>query len=324
MAFADACQRSRKEQKLTSARRSHRTDRPPGTDIRRQWYKVAMGQRKHRPSADASASPSARSTQQALWLYGRHPVTAAVRNPRRRLERLVATGESAAVLEQAAANAPVARPRVETADRREIAALLPPDAVHQGFAALVRPLPACHLETVLASAPDTPSTVLVVLDQVTDPRNVGAVLRSAQAFDASAVLVQDRHAPEETAALAKAASGALESVPLVRVTNLAHALRTLKDAQFFCVGLAGDAPLILSKARLQGRLGLVLGAEGSGLRRLVRETCDVVVRIPIASTMESLNLSAAAAIALYECRRQTRAGPCESTAANAGDDAIAR
>jgi 23S rRNA (guanosine2251-2'-O)-methyltransferase len=281
-----------------------------------------MGQRKHRPWADVPATPSSRSTQQALWLYGRHAVTAAVGNPRRRLERLVATGENAVVLEQAAAEAPVARPRVESADRREIALLLPPDVVHQGFAALARPLPACDLKTVLANVPDIPPAVLIVLDHVTDPRNVGAVLRSAQAFGASAVLVQDRHAPEESAALAKAASGALESVPLVRVTNLARALRTLKQAQFFCVGLAGDAPLILSNAPLQGRLGLVLGAEGSGLRRLVRETCDIVVRIPIASTTESINLSAAAAIALYECRRQTRGGPCESTAANASDDTI--
>jgi 23S rRNA (guanosine2251-2'-O)-methyltransferase len=242
--------------------------------------------------------------QQTLWLYGRHPVLAAVRNPRRRLERLVATGESAAALEQAALGAPVSRPRVETVDRQDFAALLAHDAVHQGFAALARPLPACELETLLASAARSDRAILVLLDQVTDPRNIGAVLRSAEAFEASGVLIQDRHAPRETSALAKAASGALESVPLVRVTNLARALRTLKKAQFFCIGLAGDAPLILSEAPLQGRLGLVLGAEGSGLRRLVRETCDVVARIPMAPSVDSLNLSSAAAIALYECRRE--------------------
>jgi 23S rRNA (guanosine2251-2'-O)-methyltransferase len=262
-----------------------------------------MGQRKHRPPANAS-SPAARNVQQALWMYGRHSVLAAVRNPRRHLDRLLATAETAAELERTAATAPVQRPRVEIVDRRVIAALLPPDVVHQGFAALARPLPACGLDMVITHAREAPRAVVIVLDQVTDPRNVGAVLRSAEAFAAVAVVVQDRRAPEESGALAKAASGAMEAMPLIRVTNLARALRSLQEAEFRCIGLAGDAPLALAQVSLHARLALVLGAEGAGLRRLVRQTCDVVVRIPIAPTVDSLNIAAAAAIALYECQRE--------------------
>src|SRR5512144_2223596 len=261
-----------------------------------------MHRRKHQPPAIGTTPPRP-EIPQALWLHGRHPVLAAVRNPRRRLDRLVATSESAAVLEKVALAAPVSRPRVETLGRRDLAALLAGDVVHQGFAALARPLAACELDTLLASTAGKDQAVVVVLDQVTDPRNIGAVLRSAEAFDAVGVVTQDRHAPGETPALAKASSGALESVPLVRVTNIARALRTLREADFRCIGLASDATLILSKAPVRGRLAIVLGAEGSGLRRLVRQTCDMVARIPIASTVDSLNLSAAAAIALYECSR---------------------
>ena len=263
-----------------------------------------MGQRKHRAFLNASPTSPARNPQQALWIYGRHPVLAALRNGRRRIERLLATDDTATDLKSATAKAAVPRPEVEVVDRRAISSLVPPDAVHQGFAALVRPLLADDLNTVLKQAPQTARTVLLVLDQVTDPRNVGAVLRSASAFAAVAVVVQDRHAPEETGALAKAASGALETVPLIRVTNLARTLRMLQDMQFQCVGFAADSPLVLAQVPLQGHLALVLGAEGSGLRRLVRETCDVTVRIPISPGVDSLNLAAAAAIALYECRRE--------------------
>src|SRR5512147_992675 len=259
-----------------------------------------MHRRKHQLPVigTTSARPE---IQQALWLHGRHPVLAAVRNPRRRLDRLVATSESAAVLEKVALAAPVSRPRVETVDRRDLAALLAGDVVHQGFAALARPLPACELDSLLASIAGKDHALVVVLDQVTDPRNIGAVLRSAEAFEVIGVVTQDRHAPAETPALAKAASGALESVPLIRVTNIARALRTLREADFLCIGLAGDAPLPLSAALLEGRTALVLGAEGSGLRRLVGEACDVLVRIPMSPSVDSLNLSSAAAIAPYEC-----------------------
>ena len=230
---------------------------------------------------------------------------AAVANPRRRLERLVAIDEQVTELEAAAQAAVVGRPKVERLHRRPLAALLPADAAHQGVAALARPLPFASLEDLpqLADPAARAELLLVVLDQVTDPRNVGGVLRSAHAFGAAAVVMQDRHAPEESGALAKAASGALEAVPLIRVTNLARTLRALRDDGVRCVGLAGEAAAVLGRETFGGALALVLGAEGAGLRRLVREMCDVLVRIPIAPGVDSLNLSAAAAVALYECAR---------------------
>jgi 23S rRNA (guanosine2251-2'-O)-methyltransferase len=248
-------------------------------------------------------------------MYGRHPVLAALRNPVRRVRRLLATPETATEMAAAAATAPVPRPTVEIVDRRVISSLVPSDAVHQGFASLTHPLPGYDLGLAITQAQETAGAIFIALDHVTDPRNVGAVLRSAHAFEVSAVVLQDRHAPEESGPLAKAASGALEAVPLIRVTNLTRTLRALQQAEFRCIGFAGDSSLVLAQVPLQGHLALVLGAEGTGLRRLVRETCDVIVRIPIAPGVDSLNLAAAAAIALYECRREgsiassSRGGP---------------
>jgi 23S rRNA (guanosine2251-2'-O)-methyltransferase len=228
-----------------------------------------------------------------------------VANPRRQLERLVAVNETVAAVEAAVlmAKSCVARPRVECLDRRTLATLLPPEAVHQGFAALAMPLPALRLGALCELSDAEARLLLVILDRVTDPRNVGSVLRSAHAFGAAAVVMQDRHAPQESGTLAKAASGALESIPLIRVTNLARTLEELREHGVRCVGLAGDAVEALEGHTSRGATALVLGAEGEGLRHLVRQACDVLVRIPIAPRADSLNLAAAAAIALYECRR---------------------
>lgn len=235
-----------------------------------------------------------------LWLYGIHAVLAAVANPRRRVRRLLATEATLPRLRAAAAAAPVARPEVEAAaDRRSMEALLPPGAVHQGMAALVEPLAEVALEDLLADIGEAPRARLVVLDQASDPRNVGAVVRSAAAFSVAAVVTQDRHAPQATGALAKAAAGGLERVPLVPVVNLARTLRRLQAAGFCCVGLDAEAEATLATSLPAGRVALVLGSEGHGLRRLVRESCDLLARIEIAPESGSLNLSAAAAIGLY-------------------------
>lgn len=259
-----------------------------------------MSSRKYRGRAErgARSDPAAAS---AIWLYGQHTVRAALANPRRVVRRILLASDLRANL-NVAEGAPVP----ELADRRGIAEFLPRDAVHQGIAALVAPLPPTALDAVIAEALAARAArrpVLVALDQVTDPRNVGAVLRSAAAFDAAALILPKRNAPPESGALAKAASGALERVPMVRVTNLARAMKEIAKAGFWCVGLDAAGRRSLAEVAPDGPTALVLGGEGRGLRRLTRETCDEMARLPIGGTVSSLNVSAAAAIALYELRR---------------------
>jgi 23S rRNA (guanosine2251-2'-O)-methyltransferase len=174
---------------------------------------------------------------------------------------------------------------------------VPHDAPHQGIVIEVEPLDEAWLDDILADAPDR--AVLLVLDQVTDPHNVGAILRSAAAFGAIGIITQDRHSPPESGALAKAASGALERVPWVRVVNLARALEQIGEAGFWRIGLAGEAGADLKDALGPPRVALVLGAEGPGMRQNTREHCDAVARLPISDSIESLNVSNAAAVALY-------------------------
>jgi 23S rRNA (guanosine2251-2'-O)-methyltransferase len=245
------------------------------------------------------------------WLYGRHAVTAALANPRRRIRRLVAltdaVGDAVALIAAARARVPEGL-QPETVPREALEGLLPEGAVHQGLALAAATLPPPALKDVIAAAgPDAggnaATQIVVLLDQVTDPHNVGAVLRSAAAFGALAVIVPEHGAPPLTGALAKAASGAVEHVPFVRVVNLARAMDQLKGAGFWCLGLdeAGERPL--PALGLGGRLALVLGAEGDGMRRLTRERCDIIARLPTAGPIVALNVSNAAAIALYELTR---------------------
>jgi 23S rRNA (guanosine2251-2'-O)-methyltransferase len=249
-----------------------------------------------------SAPTTARSTaaeapRGTVWLYGLHAVQAALANPARRLRRLVVTEEGSAALAARLPQPWALTP--ETVDRARIDQLLGRDAVHQGAALLADLLP----QPVLATVLERPGPVLI-LDQVTDPRNIGAILRSAAAFGVAAVIVQERHAPEETGSLAKAASGALETVPLLRAVNLARTIVMLKAANLWVVGLDAEAKGALEGAAFKDRrVVLVLGGEGSGLRRLTRESCDELAKLPMAGIMESLNVSAATAVALYELGR---------------------
>ena len=269
-----------------------------------------MSKRKHnqkaRFRAKTGGEPASRGSGKSAWIYGRHAVLAALANPEREISRILATPgqaeEVAAALRKP--GMPADRPTPETMDRREIDAVLPRDAVHQGLAVQVFALQQLAVEDICDRTADAKNALVIVLDQATDPHNIGAVLRSAAAFGAQAVIVQDRNAPETTGTLAKAASGALESVPLVVATNLSRALAQLKESEFWCIGLDGAGETYINDADLSGRIALVLGAEGSGLRRLVGENCDLLVRIPIQPAMESLNLSNAAAVALYEVARR--------------------
>ncbi len=240
---------------------------------------------------------------EGLWLYGVHAVNAALKNPQRTCRRLVLTQDRLSGLDPAL----VARAKkVETTDREGIDRLLPPGSVHQGLALAVDPLPDLDFDDLKRAAFIKERAVFMMLDQVTDPQNVGAVLRSAAAFGALGLIVQDRFAPPESGALAKAASGGLESVPLARVVNLSKALEELKSEGFVAIGLEATAERTLPElAPMPPKLVLVLGSEGEGMRQKQRETCDVLARLPMVSEgpVDSLNVSNAAAIALYEAGR---------------------
>jgi len=224
-------------------------------------------------------------------LWGRHAVTAALANPARKVLRAWATREAAEALQFPGDLA------VTFAEAADLGRLVPGDAPHQGVVIDVDPLEDAWLDGLLHEAGER--ALLLVLDQVTDPHNVGAILRSAAAFGAIGVVTQDRHSPSESGVVAKAASGALERVPWVRVVNLARALEEIGEAGFWRIGLAGDAETTLSAALGPQRIALVLGAEGPGLRHNTRDHCDALARLPIDDAMESLNVSNAAAVALY-------------------------
>jgi 23S rRNA (guanosine2251-2'-O)-methyltransferase len=237
----------------------------------------------------------------SYWIYGNHAVLAAIDNPARRIRRLVqadATGERVAL-----GGSDRVLPAWETLRREELDRLAGREAVHQGIAAQVDPLPELEIETLIALAGERTDCVVLVLDQVTDPHNVGAILRSAAAFGAIGVMLTERHAAPETGVLAKAASGALEIVPVIRVANLARAMEQLKEANFWCAGLAAEGQKTLAQAQLSGRVALCLGAEGAGLRRLTRAHCDLLVKLPTRGPIDHLNVSNAAAVALYELAR---------------------
>ncbi len=254
-------------------------------------------QAEYRP---AEPRPSPDTPRGTVWLYGLHAVGAAVANPARRLRRLLLTAEAESAL-AARHRQPWPLPP-ERVERGRLDHLLGRDTVHQGAALLADLL----ATPALTQALERPGPV-IVLDQVSDPRNVGAILRSAQAFGAAAVVVQERNAPEETGALAKAASGALETVPLLRAVNLARTLVALKAAGCWVVGLdAGSAPLS-GPSLAERRVVLVVGSEGDGLRRLTRDTCDEVAGIAMPGSgggLDSLNVSVATAVALYELARR--------------------
>ena len=226
--------------------------------------------------------------------WGRHAVSAALANPEREVLRLWVTREAAATLD-------IDRSiPVTYADVADLGRLVPRDAPHQGLVAEVERLPEMLLADLLDEAEER--RPLLVLDHVTDPHNVGAILRSAAAFDALGIVTQDRHAPPESGALAKAASGALESVPWVRVVNLARALDEMAQAGYWRIGLTGEADTLLGDAFGPPRIALVLGAEGEGIRQNVEAHCDALARLPISDRIESLNVSNAAAVALYAAR----------------------
>ncbi len=231
----------------------------------------------------------------AVWLWGAHAVRAALKNTHRKSRKLLISVPDPDFRALAAK----AKVPVESADGHAIARNLPRDAVHQGVALLTTPLDELDIHDVIETA-SQPRRIML-LDQVTDPHNLGAILRSAAAFGAAAVVVQDRNSPPEGGVLAKAASGALEMVPVVRVVNIARTLDEFAELGFVRLALADEVSEPIENVDLNRDVVLVMGAEGEGIRRLTREKCDIAVRLPTLPTMPSLNVSNAAAIALYAC-----------------------
>jgi len=237
------------------------------------------------------------------WIFGRHAVLSALSNPRRYCRKLLVTPAMAAELFEGHNAFPLPQGlSPEILSRDEIERILARGAVHQGIALQADPLPDIDLETACMPQ-DGSRSVVAVLDQVTDPQNVGAILRSAAAFGARAVITTERNAPPPAGGLAKAASGALEHVPYVRVVNLSRALEQLARMGYWRLGLDGTAPETLADADTTGHIALVFGGEGSGLRHLTAKNCDFLVRLPMSEQVESLNVSNAAAVSLYELAR---------------------
>ena len=198
----------------------------------------------------------------------------------------------------------IAENKIFITDKKELEKLLPQDAVHQGFVAIADMLNNISIEEICDEAQEKQDCYLLVLDQVTDPQNIGAIIRSCAAFGSMALIIQDKNSPQESGAMLKAAAGTFENMPICRVTNLSRALDQLKKAGFWVVGMDGYAKTNIDKMDKKGRLAIVMGSEGKGMRRLIEESCDLTVRLPIAENVESLNVSTAAAVVLYELSKK--------------------
>lgn len=239
-----------------------------------------------------------KASKSSLILYGRHAVFAALSNPKRQITKILCTAENAAELRKTAPGFPV-----NIVDKKEIDRILPREAVHQGFALYCKELEDYTLEDICILADSRPKCHVLVLDQVTDPQNIGAIIRSCVAFNTLALIMQDKNSPAETGAMTKASAGMIEHLPICRVTNLSRAIQQLKEAGFWTVGMDGYAQTTLDKIEKSGKIAIIMGSEGKGMRRLVEESCDITVKLPINPKVESLNVSTAAAIALYEMNK---------------------
>jgi len=224
------------------------------------------------------------------FMFGKHACLSALSNPKRIIQKIYITDENLEFLPKNLSA------KVEILNSKEISKLLPNDAIHQGFAFLVTELKNNNLESINFDD----NTKLAILDQVTDPHNLGAILRTAAAFGISGIIIPNDNSPPESAIVAKTACGALELVPIYRVTNISSSINHLKKSNFWVIGLDGDTNETLNRKHFEGKSCIVLGAEGKGMRRLTRENCDAIVKIPIDAKMESLNVSNAASIAFYE------------------------
>lgn len=248
-------------------------------------------------------SKPAPSSSGPLILYGRHPVMAAVCNRRRKINKILCTKENFEEIRNACLKNDLSPGIVNMVDKKEIDRILPREAVHQGLVAYCQELEEYTLDEICIIADELPRCHVLILDQVTDPQNIGAIIRSCVAFDTLALILQDKNAPLETGAMAKASAGTIEHLRICRVTNLSRAINQLKDAGFWTIGMDGYAQNYIDSIDKSGKIAIVMGSEGKGMRRLVEEACDSTVKLPISEKVESLNVSTAAAIALYEINK---------------------
>ncbi len=233
------------------------------------------------------------------WLYGIHAVRAAILNPKRAIHK-IATLDEKLYLQGLPATSHPPQARVEIVDKGFFQKTFP-NTVHQNIAAWVEPLPTLHLED-LCNNP-TPKQTIAILDQITDPHNIGAILRSAAAFNISALILTHTHSPQQFGTIAKAASGAFERVPMVFVTNLARSMEMLKKNGFWCIGMDGTGKHLFTNIKGYDKMALIFGSEGQGMRRLTASHCDIIAKIPTCSEFSTLNVSTAAAISFYEASR---------------------
>ncbi|MBR2273910.1 MAG: 23S rRNA (guanosine(2251)-2'-O)-methyltransferase RlmB [Alphaproteobacteria bacterium] len=234
-----------------------------------------------------------------LIIYGRHAVLSALKNPKRQIHKLLITSENRAEIEHTAPNLSYI-----VADKKEFARILGNEAVHQGFALFCSRLETYDIADLIALSEQRGQCHILILDQVTDPQNIGAIIRSCVAFDTLGLIMQDKNSPIESGAMDKAAAGTIEFLPIARVTNLNRAIENLKQAGFWIIGMDGYAQTTIDKINKSGKTAIIMGSEGKGMRRLVQENCDTSVKLPISPNVESLNVSTAAAIALYELNKK--------------------
>ncbi len=234
------------------------------------------------------------------WLYGIHAVKAAAMNPKRVIQK-IATLDDKLLPQALIESSRLLKVRIETVDKGFFQKTFGPNTVHQNIAAWVEPLPTLHLEDLCKNSPS--KEAVAILDQVTDPHNIGAIMRSAAAFHISALILTHNHSPQQFGTIAKAASGAFERVPIVFVTNLARSMEMLKKSGFWCIGMDGTGKQFITDIKGYEKIAIVLGSEGQGMRRLTASHCDIIVKIPTSSEFSTLNVSTAAAISFYEASR---------------------
>lgn len=238
-----------------------------------------------------------------IVLYGRHPVMAIIANPARSISKILCTKDNFDEIKAACQKNNINLGLINTVDKKEIDRILPHEAVHQGFAVYCQELEEYSLEDICILAEERPDCHVLILDQVTDPQNIGAIIRSAVAFNTLALILQDKNSPAETGALVKASAGMIEHLPICRVTNLSRAIEQLKEAGFWTIGMDGYAQTTIDKLKKGGKNAIIMGSEGKGMRRLVEEACDITIKLPMNEKVESLNVATAAAIVLYEMNK---------------------